>query len=185
MKQLTYKIAILIPSLCLAINPLAELTKPLPKQHIVISKHDVEQPVSHTNNNPQKNIQASYLPEEVIVFALQAAVASFHLTPETRSTYPETLSRYYDASLHQELKRTVIEDSKHAMCHISFLTLKSCSALPINAATLIDKDNKWSISIPMVLSDHSKFDIIYTITPTESEYPKYRIANYEIKQHDS
>ena len=143
---------------------------PLPKQQLHVSKYDL---ISHTQ--PKQNSITTYDDEEIIVFALQAAVATFHLDTEQIDSYKKRLHKYYEPGIIPIVQMQTVDQ----ICHS-----RPFSGITYAPAELKTSQQYWEVKLPMVLSDQSKLMLKYRIKKSQTHTNQLVISQFHIENHE-
>ncbi|MDC3180868.1 hypothetical protein OAT84_01830 [Gammaproteobacteria bacterium] len=172
----TIKSVIFVSILSIA-QPLSFL-QPLPKQHLVNAKRANIQPTIQL----QSLSTDQYGDEQVIVFALQAAVASFLIQNGDLDAYQSRLAKYFNPQISPIVKHMLVPQSGQGICDQAVLFKQSFSALPSATAALSKKIDYWHVDIPMILSNQESLSVSMDIKPNQDPQQPLVVTQFEITQ---
>jgi hypothetical protein len=151
--------------------------KPLPQQHLVNAKQ------AHINASTQlQQLSVNDIDDEqAIVFALQAAVASFLIDQGNINLYHTRIQKYFSPDILPIVEQITIPKNGKGICDEAIFFKQSFSAIANAPATLKKQQNTWHAEIPMVLSDQRTLSVMMTIKPTQDLKMPLIITQFDIK----
>ncbi len=152
--------------------------QPLPQQHLVNAKNAKTLPTQQLQQLTIQDIDD----EQTIVFALQAAVASFLLDQGDINRYQTRLKKYFSPEIIPIVEQIIIPKNGKGICDEAIFFKQSFSAIANAPATLTKQQNTWQAEIPMVLSNQSTLKVLMTIKPTQDFGKPLIVSQFDIKK---
>ena len=145
----------------------------LPNQHLV-TKHS---PPPSLDPPPLQQSSLNY--EDIVVFALKASIAAFHIDHKTFITDRERLTQYFDKSALDQINQALLPGTGSGFLDTCILKQTPCDAIT-RSPVVIEQDapHYLQVRLPMVLTDGRNIDTILSIS---KQMNQLRIQNFSIE----
>ena len=160
-------------------DQLSFLNTPPPMQELITTETKIVAPPPMAVPNPH----VTYSYEEIVVFALQAVIAAFHIDPQTWMDDRQGLEVYYSEAALKQLDDQLFPGTGKGICDQYIVQQISLNAIAREPAEITPiNDRKWSVSLPVVLSDHRKINSTIVIQPDPQASKGMRVDHFQIQE---
>lgn len=178
MKILKYVIFFLV---CFnnALNPIQSWNQ-FPAQHLV-TKHSPSLPEATEPSYKDADALDSY--EDIVVFALKATIAAFHIDPKTFIEDRDQLNKYYERAALQQVEQLLLPGSGSGILDHCIVQQQTCDAIT-RAPVVIENETQHylQVKLPMVLNTGDKLDVILSIT--KQAHLGARVTGFKIENNE-
>jgi hypothetical protein len=161
-----------------AINPLAEWSKPFPKQHLVTRQSPAIDDTPERSIQPKESDNTHY--EDIVVFALKAAIAAFHVDPATFIDDRNHLKVYFEAHALTQVSHLLLPGSGSGLLDHCILKQSKCDAI-CRLPVVIEKETPHylQVRLPLILDNEQKVDV--TLSIDRAYQSPLRISNFSLE----